>query len=441
MIATRPLRLLLAAALVAGGLSSAQAQNWPNWRGPNHNGSTSVTGLPDTFSKEENVSWVVDLPGAGAGTPVVWDDAIFVSCTNEEESGIIAVKINAKSGEIEWTHKFGEGIRQDDRSDYAGPSAVTDGTHAWFFTGKGDLACYDFNGRQVWHRNIQSDYGPFAFGWTFSTTPLVHKGTLYLQVLQRDVAVDGKGFTDKENESYLLALDPETGAEKWRQIRPSEAVMESREAFTSPVPVTHNGREEIVVVGGDCLTGHDPATGEELWRWGTWNPGKEPFWRLVPSPVYGEGAILACGPKGQPVYAIKAGGKGTLLDTAKMWVSEGKEVTSDVPTPLFYDGYFYILNGRNRFLTCVHPTTGDVVWSERVDAKTKLESSPTASDGKIYFISHLGETFVYKAGREPGLIHQTMMGEDQSVHVRASIVPANGALFIRTDTKLYCVKK
>src|SRR5690606_32150464 len=142
----------------------------------------------------------------------------------------------------------------------------------------------------------------------------------------------------------------------------------------------------------------DPATGAERWRWGTYNPEKIGHWRLVPSPVYGAGTLLIPAPKGAPVYAIAAGGSGTLPDDAVRWVSEGKAVTTDVPTPLFYDGYFYILNDRNKFLSCVHPVSGQVIWSKPLGAKVKLEASPTGVDGKIYLMSHLGEVFVLSAG-------------------------------------------
>ena len=83
---------------------------------------------------------------------------------------------------------------------------------------------------------------------------------------------------------------------------------ESREAFTTPVPFVHNGRRELLVVGGDDLSGHDLETGKELWRWGTWNPTRIRHWRLVPSPVANEDVILACAPKRDPIYAIRTGG-------------------------------------------------------------------------------------------------------------------------------------
>lgn len=434
--------LFLLSLLALIPLDSLLAENWPNWRGPHFNGASTEKDLPTVFSKTQGVAWETTLPGEGASTPVVWDDSIFLTSVDEKADAVVGICLSAKSGKILWSVPFGKGVRIDERSTYAGSSPVTDGKTVWFFSGNGDLAAYDFEGNQLWHRNIEKDYGDFAFQWTFSSSPQLYHGLLYLQVLQRDTPVNGRGLTNGPIESYLLALDPATGETKWKHVRPSDALQESREAFSTPIPVMHDGREELVISGGDCLTGHDPATGKELWRWGTYNPQQIGHWRLVPSPVYGQGVHLVCAPKGDPIYAIKAGGSGSLFDSAKLWASEGKEVTADVPTPLFYDGYFYILNGRNKFLSCVHPISGNIIWSRKIDAKTKLESSPTGADGKIYFMSQLGEVFVYSAGADGGeVLNATTFGSTQSVNIRASIVPANKKLYIRTDNVLYAIEK
>lgn len=435
-----PLLFSLLISLIAA--PALEAENWPNWRGPHFNGSSSGGGFPTVFSPTEGVAWKTELPGEGASTPVVWGDAVFLTSVDEEADAVVGMRISARTGEIVWSAPFGQGIRNNERSTNAGASPVTDGKTVWFFSGSGDLAAYDFAGKKLWHRNIEADFGDFAFQWTFSSSPQLYDGRLYLQILQRDVPVNGRGRTDGPIDSFLLAMNPATGETEWTQSRPNEAVQESKEAFSTPIPVVHEGRAEIVIAGGDCLTGHDPATGKELWRWGTYNPTKIGHWRLVPSPVYGQGTILVCAPKGAPVYGIKAGGEGELPDSSVLWVSEGKEMTSDVPTPLFYDGHFYVLNDRNTFLNCVDPVSGDLVWSRAIDAKTKLEASPTAADGKIYLMSHLGEVFVYSAGVNGGeLLNATSFGTSQSVSIRASIVPVDKTLYIRTDNVLYAMRE
>src|SRR5205814_3184239 len=215
---------------------SAFGENWGQWRGPNFNGSTTDHNLPAKFSKTENVAWAVDLPGPSASTAVVWKDRIFTSSANKAEQNLQALCLDRRSGKVLWERTVGAGYRRDDKSNYSSPSPATDGKRVIFFYGNGELAGFDLAGKQLWKRNLQKEYGEFAFNWTFSTSPLLYQGKLYMQVLQRDVPVSGRGKKEGPNESYLLALDPDTGKELWRQLRPSEAVAESREAFTTPTP-------------------------------------------------------------------------------------------------------------------------------------------------------------------------------------------------------------
>ena len=114
------------------------------------------------------------------------------------------------------------------------------------------MFAFDFEGNELWKRNIEEDFGRLAYGWTPSTSPLIHDGQLILQILQRDVPVRGNGEPNRFNESYLLAMNPKTGEKLWRTLRPSNAQAESLEAFTSPVPYEFNGRKEILVAGGGC---------------------------------------------------------------------------------------------------------------------------------------------------------------------------------------------
>src|SRR2546426_3783149 len=230
-----------------------------------------------------------------------------------------------------------------------------------------------------------------------------------------------------------------TGKELWRHVRPADAVQESLEAFTTPIPFTHDGRSEILIAGGDCITGHDPAAGRELWRWGTWNPDKIGHWRLVPSPVAGGGTVLACAPKGSPVYAVKAGGNGALKESDLGWISQDREVSSDVSTPLFYKGHFFILNSDKRMLSCVDPATGKVIWTGNLESKAKIEASPTGADDKIYAMNHRGDVFVVQAGNEFKLLHTISLGDEGDKDLRSGIAVSQGQLFIRTGGKLYCV--
>ena len=435
----RPASFLAFALLTA---SLVQAGDWPQWRGPLLNGSTNEKNLPSDWSTTENVAWSVELSGVAASTPIICGDKVYLSGIDAAEKTLLAICYDRTSGKLLWQHKIAQGIRRDPRSNFASSSPVTDGKIVIFFYGNGDLVGFDPGGKQQWARNIQKDYGTFAFQWTFSSTPLLFEGKLYLTVLQRDVPVRGHGFADRKNESYLLAIDPATGKTLWRHVRPSQAAAESREAYSTPIPLVHEGSKQLLITGGDDLSGHDLATGKELWRWGTWNPSRIGHWRLVPSPVAGDGVILACAPKRDPIYAVKAGGKGQLDDSALAWVSrDAREVSSDVPTPAFYDGDFFVLSDVRKCLSRVEPRTGKVKWTIATPSRAKYEASPTAADGKIYIVNHAGQVAVVNAA-DGEIINEISMDEPANAEVcRATISVAGGQLFIRTTRKLYCVGK
>ncbi len=416
-----------------------RAENWPNWRGPSFNGASPERNLPVTLSKTNGVRWAAELPGPSAATPIIWGDRVFVSSTDAKAKTLLAIGLDRRTGRQLWQQQVGIGFNKDDRSNYASPSPVTDGNLVWFYYGNGDLAAFDMDGKPVWARNVQKDYGTFAFLWTYSTSPVLCDGKLYIQVLQRNVPVQGRGRTDGPNEPYLLALDPKTGQELWRHVRPSDAREESREAFSTPLPLTYQGRSELVLVGGDCITGHDSATGKEGWRWGTWNPDHIGHWRLVPSAVAGGGVVLASAPKGAPVSAVRLGGQGTLDDSGLAWVSKNREVSTDVATPLFYQDRFYVLNGERRVLACVEPATGKLEWAGELGRGAKIEASPTGADGRIYFLDQRGTVYVVEAGAEFKLLHTVNMADEGDDALRSSIAVSQGNLFIRTGRKLYCV--
>jgi outer membrane protein assembly factor BamB len=425
------------------------AQDWPNWRGPSYNGSSPAADLPVEFSPTKNVKWAAEMPGPSAATPIIWKDSIFLSSTDLKAEQLVALCLDRRTGKVRWRQNVGSGymppgaynkIMLEDRSNYASPSPVTDGKHVVFFYGNGDLVSFTTAGKKLWQRNLQKEFGDFAYQWTFSSSPQLYEGKLVMQILQRDQpAAGGRGRQGAE--SFLLALDPATGKQVWRVLRHTGARMESREAYSTPIPVVHNGRKELIIAGGDIVTGHDPATGKELWRWGTYNPDhREVWWRLVPSPVVGGGVVMVCAPKRAPVYATKVGGKGDISNAGLVWKSENRSpVTSDVPTPLYYKGNFYVVSDVRKAISCVRPSDGKVLWSTPLPGTQMVWGSPTGADGKVYLINLNGEVFVLNAA--DGRILATNPMAEGEREIRSTIAVAHGNLFIRTNSKLYCVGK
>jgi outer membrane protein assembly factor BamB len=164
--------------------TAAHAENWANWRGPAHNGSSPEKNLPATFSKTENVKWATPMPGSSAGTPVIWGDRVFVTTADNKSGKQSAVCLDRLTGAQVWRHEISEFGTDGQYSNTCSPSPVTDGKVAVFFFGTGDLVAFDVGGKKLWERNL----APFAFQWTFSSSPLLHEGQLIMQVLQRDVA-------------------------------------------------------------------------------------------------------------------------------------------------------------------------------------------------------------------------------------------------------------
>jgi outer membrane protein assembly factor BamB len=427
---------LLPLLLLASSATFCAAGDWMQWRGPAFNGSSPETGLPDKFTKDDGVLWSIPLSGASASTPVVAGNRVFISSGDQSNQSVHAICLDRATGKQLWEHKVADGLKRDDRSNIASPSPVTDGKVVVFFYGNGDLAAFDVAGKALWSRNIEKDYGDFAFQWTFSASPLLFEGRLYLQVLQRDQPVHNRGKVG--GESYLLCMDPATGKTLWREVRATEAQAESREAFSTPVPHQIDGKWQILVVGGDMVSGHNPETGKEIWRWGTWNPTRIGHWRLVPSPVAGAGVVLACAPKKSPVYAVKPGA-GTLDEKALAWSSTDRGVSSDVPTPAFAEGDFFVLSDVSKALCRVAPD-GQVKWNITTPGTAKYEASPLVADGKVYIVNFNGDVVVLNA-KDGSILHQASFGGSGDKQVRSSIIAAHGHLLLRTDSALFCIGK
>jgi outer membrane protein assembly factor BamB len=418
--------------LAAAAAAPARAENWPQWRGPFFNGSTTEKGLPATCDAGARV-WAADLPGHSAATPIVWGDRIFASATDPATKGVLAMCLAVADGKVLWQKRVGDDLKAPN-NDAATPSPCTDGKLAYFLYGTGDLAAFDFGGKCVWSRNVVKDYGNPCIKYGYSSSPLLYGGRLYVEMIRRAKPHFGEPGTDKPLEPYLLAIDAATGKDLWRHVRPSDADDESLEAYTTPMPYERGGRTEIVLVGGDYLTGHDPATGRELWRLG-YNPAHRGMWRLVAGCVAWEDLIYFAIPRGKGVWAARTGGSGKLPDAAVAWKFDA--ATTDSATPLVYGNALYVLDSDRKVIVCFDPRTGRERW--RGDLKgSAWRASPTGADGRIYCLSEDGEVAVLAAGGEFRVLSRTKLGGGPT---QASIAAAGGRLFVRTATKLSCFAK
>ena len=434
---------------VASTFTSAQAENWPQWRGPEFNGTSPEKGLPVQFSQTEGVKWSVAMPGISGSTPIVWGEKVFVMSPDADKNQWL-ICLNRADGKELWKNNIAGGMLDKGRGNSTSPSPVTDGKTVWALVGTGQLAAFDMNGKELWKRDLGKEYGTFNIMWTYGSSPLLFGGKLFVQVLQRTPADGGyPGVADKgDRESYLVAMDPATGKTLWKQIRPTDAVMESMESYATPVPHTVGGKTQILLAGGDVLTGHDPETGTELWRGGGINKDKGKgggaWMRIVPSPVSAGELALVCGPKQSASIAYKTDGKGDITESGKAWTFDERK-TPDCATPAYHDGKLYVFDGDGQHMTVLNAKDGTKVWQKSFEldkskGKETFRASPTIADGKIY---HLGErgTVVIQNAADGAQLAAIPMGAGGPEGVRGSIAVSGGNLFIRTAEKLFCIGK
>jgi outer membrane protein assembly factor BamB len=259
--------------------------------------------------------------------------------------------------------------------------------------------------------------------WGYGSSPLLHDGALFVQVLH------GMRTDDP---SYLLRIDAATGRTVWRVERPSPARFESPDSYTTPALLRYGATTEIVITGGDVVTGHDPATGKELWRVNGLNPDNDGSYRIVASPVV-HGELIVAPTRERPMLVLKAGGRG---DVTRSHVLYSFGSGPDVPTPVTDGTYLYVINDRG-IMWCLDAKTGKEIYGRQRLPSATYSGSPVLADGKIYITNEDGLTSVVKAGPAFELLAQN----DFDDYTLSSPAISEGQIFIRTAKFLYCIGK
>ena len=433
------LRLTALPLLVVLFAQQVRAENWPQWRGPFFNGSTTETNLPVTWSAEQGIVWATPMPGPSHATPVVYGERVFVTSVEKETGNLLALGVDAKTGKILWTRRTGKDRpTMANRHTMATPAPVTDGTSVFFLYGTGDLGGFDMDGKKLWDRDLEKEFGPFVVKWHYASSPLLLDGRLYFLLMQcKNPSEYGESDRKGPLDSFLLAMDPQNGKTLWKQVRPTDAEHESTESYITPLPYKRNGKYEIILHGGEYVTGHDAATGKEEWRWQFAPHDRQKWQRTVSSASVGDGMVFVPRPKYRPLFALKPTGQGTLPDSCVTW-QLGK-FTNDVTTPLHYRGRLFVMSGKKKMLTCLNAKTGEQVWQKKLTTKGPFSSSPLGADGKVYCVSHQGEIVVLQAGDEFKVLATNQL--PVPAQLNSMLIAANGRLYLRAPDKLYCIGK
>jgi outer membrane protein assembly factor BamB len=412
---------------------SANAEDWPQWRGPFFNGFTSEEGLPDTWNKAQNLLWVVKMPGPGAATPIIWEDRVFMTAIETESKKMWAICLARSDGRELWKHEIGVGFFTSTGNNGVSPSPIADGERVYFLFGTGDLLAFDMDGQIIWKRNIEEDHGKIQIMYRYGASPLLYQGKLYIAVMHRHTRVKAQPGQPKPM-SYLLCIDPRTGEDLWKYERKTDAKSESMEAYTTPYPFEGANGSLIIVAGANYVTAHDPDNGREVWRSFNINPAKRGNYRLVSSVVSAGGMVIFYEPRGEAIFAVKGDSSGQMTENDIVWTT--RENAPDVCTPLVMDGKLFVLDGNRRVMSCLDPGTGEVLWRGKLGANKAFQASPTGADGKIYCISMGGEVVVLSAGDTFEVLSRIDMGEGEC---RSTISVAHRRIFIRTSENLYCI--
>jgi outer membrane protein assembly factor BamB len=408
-------------AVIMFSLTVVYAENWPQWRGPNLNGVSSEKNLPAKWTTEENVAWKLPMPGWSGSTPVIWRDRVFLNVADADSLYLWCV--DKTKGTVVWKKLLGTGNVKMRKQNMSSPSPVTDGKYVYVMTGTGMLKGFDFNGTELWARDIQKDYGEFGLNWGYASSPLLFENSLYVQVLHG---------MKTDDPSYLLRIDTKNGKTLWKVERPTNALRESPDSYSTPALLRVGKNSEIVITGGDCVTGHDPDNGKELWRANGLNPDSNPSYRIVASPVIFNDIIYAPS-RVKPLLALKAGGRGDISSSHVLWSTANGP---DVPTPVTDGKYFYVVNDRG-IMWCLDAKTGAEIYAQQRIKPGTYSGSPVLADGKIYVTNEDGLTTVVKAGPAFEVVAENALND----YCLSSPAISDGQIFIRTAQNLYCIGK
>ena len=316
---------------------------------------------------------------------------------------------------------MGDGNRAVRKGNMTSPSPVTDGKTVWIMTGTGIFKAFDFKGNELWSRDIQKDYGQFGQNWGYGSSPLLYEDSLYVEVLH--------GMHTKDP-SYLMRVDAKTGKTLWRVDRPTDQFRESPDAYTTPTLFKDATRTEIVVSGGGSVTGHDLATGKELWRGTGFNPTNRQDFRVIASPVVYDGLVYApTREKPLLVFQIPGAGDGPTPKLAFAF-----DHGPDVPTPVSDGKLFYSVNDRGLMYAMDAKTGAEVYGNQRLRPAT-YSASPVLADGKIYITDEDGVTSVVKAGPQFEVLGENTLDG----YTLSTPAISDGQIFIRTDKFLYAI--
>jgi hypothetical protein len=412
-----PLRLAAPGALfLLLAFSAARADNWPAWRGPTGQGQSAEKNLPVKWSATRNVKWKVPLPDAGNSTPVVWGDKVFLTQATDGGKKRSLWCLSRKDGSKLWekTVEYAGKEPKHDTNTYCAASPATDGERVVVSHGSAGVYCYDLDGNELWNRNL----GTCIHIWGNAASPVIHKDLVVLNF--------GPG-----ERTFLIAMNKKDGKDAWKIEERVGSEKEYYGSWCTPVVVTVKGRTELVMCWPGVVKGYEPETGKLIWSSRGLEKDGATDRLAYASPLVTDDVVVAMAGFNGPAVGVKAGGTGDVTDMHRLWrVAKGNP--QRVGSGVIVGDYVYAANEPG--VACIELKTGKEVWNQPIPGRTW--GSLVHADGKLYVVSETGETFVFAAKPELEVIARNPLLRETT---RASIVPSDGELFIRTYKHLWCI--
>ena len=429
------------------------AEDYPQFRGAEAN-AVSTSPLPvdwsDVDGSQTNIRWKLPLQGEGWSQPIVWDGRIYMTAAvpvdvqnkntkPESNNGgygrnrddlvnvvyqYQVICIDAEDGRVYWRKSVNEGkpaIPRHSTNTYATETPVTDGKRIYAYFGMKGVHCLDMEGNLLW----QKDLGVYEMraGWGTASSPTLLGNRLFIQV-------------DNQEQSFLVALEANSGKEIWRVNRDESS------QYSSPFIWKNSLRNELIV-GGMVYRSHDPTTGELLWELDMDKGRSSATPVAIGDRLYVGNEFRNRGGEddgGGRLYAIIPGGSGNITPPDDEMSGEFVQWRMDdsgiqMASPTYCGGNLYFFERGRGIVHCVDIQTGRVVYESRVRGANAFWASPWTDGKHLYALDSEGNTHVIAPGNELKVIAVNEF-EQQAWGTPAL---ADGRIYLRTVDNLYCI--
>jgi outer membrane protein assembly factor BamB len=382
---------------------AASGEDWPQFRGPGGEGHSTETGLPFEWSESRHVAWKTPIPGMGWSSPAIQQNRVWLTTATDDGRSLRAIAVDTKTGrkviEVEVFRLTGD-IPVHEKNSRASPTPILDGDFIYLHFGSYGTACIRSSGEIVWRTRL-----PYYHRHGPGGSPALYKDLLIISC-------------DGYDTQYVVALDKRTGKIRWKSPRAGY------QAYTTPLVIRADGRDQVVSVGAYRAVAYEPLTGAEIW---SVSYGKG--YSNVPRPVFGNGLVVLCTGFEQPsILAVKPDGQGDVTASHVVWTTKrGAPLT---PSPLLIGDELYFVSD-NGIASCINARTGSEHWRERIGGNHS--ASPVYADGRIYFMSEECESVAVAPGKQFKLLAKNQLDG----RCLASIGVSDRALFVRTSEHLY----